>query len=96
MIRAILRDLFALALVGAVVAACAAPSILTPRTGPGTSYPCGLNGHECPDGQCCGNAQVCCDGTTCTAGYCEFVGGGMRAPDAGGPVVVHEFPPVSR
>lgn len=93
MIRALVRDFFALSILSGIIA-CSSTSILTPKTGPGTPYPCGLNGHECRDGNCCGDSMVCCDGTSCTAGYCEYIGG-MRAPDAG-PPVVPEFPPVSR
>lgn len=83
MLRAVLRDLSAFALLGAV-AACA-PSILTPPTGPGTEYPCGISGHQCAGGGCCSNDSTCCDGTTCTAGYCEFLGVDEAVrPDASG------------
>lgn len=87
-----LRDLFAFAIMACVIA-CSA-SILTPPTGPGTEYPCGVNGHQCSGGGCCSNSSTCCDGTTCTAGYCEYIGGDMRAPDAGrGPLLVPQWSP---
>jgi len=43
---------------------CHTPPILTPPTGPGTSYPCGVSGLVCttngaPNGYCCGETQTC-------------------------------------
>jgi hypothetical protein len=44
----------------AVLITCASPSILTPPTGPGTDYPCGVNWYVCAKGGgCCMESDVC-------------------------------------
>jgi hypothetical protein len=50
-------------------AGCQTPGVLTPGTGPGTAYPCGIDGVVCsdspdggplaPTGMCCTEGQVC-------------------------------------
>jgi len=63
--------LFALVLV-----ACGA-SILTPPTGPGTAYPCGIGGVSCPGNMCCNEGNVCGSNSGfagCPEGQCCFVG----------------------
>lgn len=72
------------------IVACQSAGVLTPPTGPGTEYPCGINGHECPDSMCCDNNSTCCDGTSCTKGYCEYVGDALFGArrDAGVPQLV--------
>jgi hypothetical protein len=58
-----------------VVAACTTPSVLTPATGPGTAYPCGVDGHACSNKACCSNAEVCGgDEIGCPPTMCCFVG----------------------
>jgi hypothetical protein len=58
-----------------LVGACGA-SVLQPKTGPGTSYPCGVNGVSCPGHMCCGEEDVC--GSTgfgaCPEGMCCYAG----------------------
>ncbi len=75
--------------------ACNTPRILTPGTGPGTAYPCGVNGVVCltpqgrPSGFCCDEHNVCGGEQphtpmTCPVGACCYVGvDSVRAPDAG-------------
>lgn len=54
-----------LVIAAGVLVACATPSILTPATGPGTTYPCGVTGVVCltpqgqPSGYCCDQNNVC-------------------------------------
>lgn len=58
----------------AIVVGCHA-TILTPPTGPGTDYPCGLYGVECSNHMCCGEGFACgVDDPTCPAGMCCYVG----------------------
>lgn len=62
------------------ISACAAPSILTPATGPGTDYPCGVHGLVCRAhaGYCCNENEVCGgDDPSCPAGMCCFVGSSL-------------------
>jgi len=41
-------------------------------------YPCGTRAHQCIDGACCWNNEVCGGiGTGCPEGYCCFVGKDM-------------------
>lgn len=57
--------------------ACSTPAVLTPKTGPGTSYPCGVGGVECPGHMCCGEGETCggaFPAVGCPAGQCCFVG----------------------
>jgi hypothetical protein len=75
------RALFVLLL----VSACMTPLVLTPETGPGTPYPCGVGGHSCGGHLCCSEDFIC-GGTPysgCPATLCCFVGQERRAPDAG-------------
>lgn len=70
------RLLFVLALLaGCTFTACATPSILVPKSGPGTPYPCGLRGRSCGNGYCCNwNEQCGRYGTNCPEGMCCYVG----------------------
>lgn len=56
---------------------CATPADLTPKTGPGTDYPCGVQGLSCGGGMCCDQNETCGDGSAfsgCGKGLCCFVG----------------------
>lgn len=74
--------LFAFAL-----ARCVAPAILTPPSGPGTPYPCGIGGTVCmgedggATGMCCGSDEVCGGApfSGCAAGFCCYIGAGARS-----------------
>jgi hypothetical protein len=63
-----------------VVAACNTPTILTPKTGVGTSYPCGVNGTLCTtQHMCCGPNETCGGepaSVGCPKGMCCFIGEG--------------------
>jgi hypothetical protein len=63
---------FAASLLAAL--ACQTPADLVVKTGPGTPYPCGVNGKVCSGGTCCGENEVCGGDTPksagCPAGYC--------------------------
>lgn len=52
--------------------ACTTPNILTPKTGPGTDYPCGLQGIACGNHYCCWQGDVCGEGafSGCPVNYC--------------------------
>lgn len=79
-----------------VLAACSTPGILTPATGAGTSFPCGVQGTVCltpagrPSGFCCPSENVCGGQQpdtfqSCPENACCFVGPGVgdlatRAP----------------
>lgn len=59
--------------------------LLTPETGPGTAYPCGIGGVECGGGACCPEYHVCgYDGpwSRCEPGYCCYDGPDMASRDA--------------
>jgi hypothetical protein len=73
------RLLVAIALVAAVVVtSCRGSDIINPPTGPGTVYPCGVWGIECPDHSCCPQGHICGgyrgNFTTCPEGYCCYRG----------------------
>jgi hypothetical protein len=54
---------------------CSTPSVLTPATGPGTDYPCGVSGRVCQNKMCCGEYDVCGgDDPSCPVGSCCFFG----------------------
>lgn len=58
-----------------LVCSCATPSILKPKTGPGSDYPCGLNGHSCGNSMCCDNGSDCGGPVpSCPAGLCCWHG----------------------
>lgn len=63
-ITLVLVALFTVVVILAFSDGCA-PAILTPPTGPGTEYPCGVNGVVCvgadakPTGMCCPETFVC-------------------------------------
>lgn len=61
-----------------VVAACNTPTILTPKTGPGTPYPCGVNGTLCTtQHMCCGPDETCGGepaSVGCPKGMCCYLG----------------------
>lgn len=74
--------------------ACYGSDVITPPTGPGTEYPCGVWGVECSHdakgSMCCPQDHIC--GTTgpfsqCTPGYCCYDGDHwpLAARDAGPP-----------
>lgn len=45
-----------------------------PRQGPGTAYPCGVNGVTCTDGKCCGQDESCGgDDPTCPSNSCCYI-----------------------
>jgi hypothetical protein len=95
---------------GAMLAlfACETPGVLTPQTGPNTSYPCGVNGEACEGATdahpiCCGQGFVCCDkahgnGTSsvCPAGMCEWFGDEIGPTWAGGARMADGGPPDGR
>jgi len=69
----------ALILVGLMIASCRS-DLLHPKEGPGTAYPCGVWGVECPDHSCCPYKHECGGNwrglfSTCPAGYCCYRGG---------------------
>jgi hypothetical protein len=74
-----LRDL-ALPMALLVMLHCGA-GIWDVKTGPGTSYPCGVSGVQCPGGGCCNADTEECGGPipnspqTCPTGYCCATGG---------------------
>lgn len=62
------------------IVACNTPTILTPKIGAGTSYPCGVNGVVCTtQHMCCGEEETCGGepaSVGCPKGMCCFVGSG--------------------
>lgn len=48
------------------------PGVLNPPSGPGTEYPCGLQGKVCGNNKCCWRADNCGGEAGCPAGYCCF------------------------
>jgi len=50
-----------------------------PPTGPGTAYPCGVNGVSCGNHMCCDEGDACGGTPGCPEGYCCFVGAEKRA-----------------
>ncbi len=70
----------------AVSFACEGPASRPPE-GPGTAWPCGYQGVECPDHMCCPRFHVCGHATAygyfnrCEPGYCcaDMVGAGSDA-----------------
>lgn len=60
----------------AFAASCSLP-ILTPKTGPGTDYPCGVHGILCRPGWCCSDTDICGSaeaGSRCPPMECCFEG----------------------
>ena len=43
----------------------------TPKTGPGTDYPCGVGGILCPDHTCCAKGGECVEDDG--GPYCQYV-----------------------
>lgn len=71
------RLLTALGAAALFAAGCATPAILTPATGPGTLYPCGVDGQVCPDtSECCATDEVCGGQpfSGCPEGMCCYAG----------------------
>jgi hypothetical protein len=64
----------------AMTTACGANTILTPPTGPGTEYPCGVDGTVCTVQKTCCPANNTCggepDAVGCPPGECCFEEGG--------------------
>lgn len=60
----------------ASIVACNNMPILHPATGPGTDYPCGIQGLPCGGHMCCWQGDVCGGQplSGCPANYCCFVG----------------------
>lgn len=49
--------------------------VITPPSGPGTAYPCGLHGHSCGNGYCCADGEECGNlSKTCPADSCCWYG----------------------
>ncbi len=80
-----MRRLFAVLLVSGITVACGAGNlaVLEVKTGPGTSYPCGVNGVSCldmngqPNHMCCSENETCGGGkysVGCPADSCCFIG----------------------
>lgn len=65
----------------ALLAACTVPRELTPPTGPGTSYPCGVGGVECRTQHTCCSGVETCGGEPgsvgCPPGACCAIDTGM-------------------
>ena len=59
-----------------VACASSTPSILTPKTGPGTDYPCGVHGRSCGNHMCCDEEEACggVPFSGCPANMCCFTG----------------------
>lgn len=82
--------------VAGVTLACAT---ITPPEGPGTQFPCGRWGVECPNGRCCEYKHVCGDTAygyfnRCTPGYCCYEGGDDwpgALPDGGAHRMTKQF-----
>lgn len=73
--RLVLAAALFAAIAPVLATSCATPAILTPKTGPNTDYPCGLNGHSCGGGMCCDNGSECGGQfSSCPAGECCFHG----------------------
>lgn len=76
----ILRRLVAVSIFTSICVWACGPTI-HPPTGPGTEYPCGIQGKSCDPvapGACCSLDEDCgYDGpwSTCPAGYCCYNGG---------------------
>ncbi len=70
-----MRHILAVSFVAFLVAACKM-SVLNPPVGPGTDYPCGIHGIQCPDQKCCWENDVCGGQpfSGCPADYCCYVG----------------------
>lgn len=70
----LLRLLIVLMLVALVATGCAGPFV-TPPSGPGTDWPCGLQDHQCHNGACCWADYDCGDLTPgCPADACCYGG----------------------
>lgn len=54
----------------AATTTCGPGGILNPPSGPGTDYPCGLQGRSCGNGMCCGKSEECGTGLGCPVGFC--------------------------
>jgi hypothetical protein len=77
-----MKHLFAATLVSLIAVSCVSIPLLQVPTGPGTEYPCGIDGVVCldvngnPNHKCCGENEVC-GGTAfsgCPADSCCFTG----------------------
>jgi hypothetical protein len=65
------------ALMLSIVLACATLTPPMPPTGPGTDYPCGINGISCGNGMCCWRHEECGHSgawATCPPGMCCNLG----------------------
>jgi hypothetical protein len=70
-----------------LLVACGTPLLLTPATGHGTPYPCGVGGAACGGDMCCSEGFICGNAdafVACPVGMCCWVGESM-APDGGRP-----------
>lgn len=62
---------------GSVALVLACHGTLTPATGPGTSYPCGIGGVSCGNHACCPENHICGyvgPFARCEPGYCCYDG----------------------
>ena len=76
-----------------IAIACTTPSTLTPATGPGTDYPCGVDGRQCSDKGCCSQSEACGGEPGCPAHSCCFSGEERSSePDAGRRVAPERSP----
>lgn len=81
MIRCWVSGLVCLAAMTAIANCSCDGGILHPKTGPGTEYPCGLQGRSCGNGMCCGLYEACGGpGVACPEGYCCPTFGTDRTP----------------
>jgi hypothetical protein len=72
------------ALTSLLIASCYPGSIINPKTGPGTEWPCGLHGIECGNHTCCDDHDICGSaGTRCPEGFCCYDGDNWPAPPLG-------------
>jgi hypothetical protein len=80
-------------LVPLLLLACTAPATLTPATGPGSDYPCGVGGKLCIDKGCCSESEDCGGAPGCPAHSCCFFGTERSVdPDAGKRVTPERSP----
>lgn len=78
--------------IASIAFACHGSDIVSPASGKGTSYPCGVWGVECRTGGCCPWAHICGDSVgygrfnRCEDGYCCQDGDPLYGASADGGV----------
>jgi len=96
-----LANILAVMIVLSMLIQCAA-GIWDVKTGPGTSYPCGVSGQQCPGGGCCNADTEECGGPipnspqTCPTGYCCATGGNSTYGSSRERTMHLQWTPVSR